>query len=1030
MRWLHVSDIHFNPQQDGRSSAQLREKLPGYLKSLGVRVDAVFVTGDFRHALHQKDTDEVARESAEFVRKLANSAGLKNPSHIYIVPGNHDLERNKRDPGGSKLSKIRNEYDIDKGTFKEKDKKYLLERFSFFNRIIKHLQPIDPVWSDSLQPIHPYRYLDSHNLYLLHLNTAITCGDKNDRGNLVIGNHDLYLTLNQIKKEQRSGARIIALAHHGIECFSSRERKVIENLFDEYSVKLYLCGDAHEVWHRETGLTQEITMGCIKQGKDVQAVFSIVELRSDGSINFNAHSWDPSMAAWGRYSHFDEKVNHSQPQPSATTRVQVFGRDTMIDSIYKELMDPASRYDAVEVHGAPGIGKSTICRAVMQRIDPAKATEVKLAGQTSKPEALTTILLAFGIKYPEQIEKQIEDLYHNYPNHTIYLDNLEEPLKDASFKDWFINFTKYSGWNILYSSRTIISNSRIQHKSVGRLDMQYAKEMFLSLWDSKLSDNEQRQLEKLLDMLDCHPLSITLVAAQKVPLPVVGELLKAARKNLTGMKIEDEEGPHRSLLTTVRMSYETVSGNREALTIWGILSLLPSALSRKLFELMFSDDLGAYEKAVNDLIKNGLVEAKALQPDDKLVYSMLSPIKELAFRFDATNRQRAIDLLREAFIQIFENGDQFDRPDRADWHAFSLECLLPALSFLEKTLFDEDRNKRLVREMQNYFQYSAPVSLALLRTLAKQQGDARFSAFLNIYIGSLEHRLGQPEDAQRHYEQAEKLFRDEQNNLGLANVLRSIGDLEFMLGQFKDARQHFEQAEKLFRDEQDNLGLANVLTSIGDLECRLGQLEDARQHYGQAEKLYHNEQTNLGLANVLTSIGDLELRLRQLEDARQHYGQAEELYRDEQDNLGLANVLRSIGDLECRLEQLEDARQHYAQAEKLYRDEQNNLGLANVLRSIGNLECGQQNYAHSIHLYEQALLFYDKEQEPMGKSYVLGELCRVHALMGNKDESLQWLKKTTDFLDQMPEQIPEQAHAYVTGCCNEASDLLGLAPSS
>ena len=31
MRWLHISDIHYNPDMDGQSCKELRKRLPTYL---------------------------------------------------------------------------------------------------------------------------------------------------------------------------------------------------------------------------------------------------------------------------------------------------------------------------------------------------------------------------------------------------------------------------------------------------------------------------------------------------------------------------------------------------------------------------------------------------------------------------------------------------------------------------------------------------------------------------------------------------------------------------------------------------------------------------------------------------------------------------------------------------------------------------------------------------------------------------------------------------------------------------------------
>ena len=566
----------------------------------------------------------------------------------------------------------------------------------------------------------------------------------------------------------------------------------------------------------------------------------------------------------------------------------------MIDDIYEELMESAGQY-ALGVYGPAGIGKSTICRAVMERIDPAKATEVNMVGQFTKIGALTTILRTFGVEQPEYLDEQVEDLCSRYPGHTLYLDNMEDPLNDDAFKKWFISFVRSSDWNILYSSRQLLDSQRIKSFIIAPLDLSDAKKMFLTLWKDEIPDSGQQKLEELLKILNCHPLAIKLVVAQKWRFPTVGALLEAWRKNAAeDIKLEEDDGKHSSLITAFRMSFRAVAGNREALILWGVMSFLPSTLSRKLFEMIFSANLKVYEKAKDLLLKNSLINAMQLPLDD-YGYSMLSPTKEMAFKFDDTNRKTAIELLRKAFTSVFTAGMQLDRSNRAYWHSLSLECLPSALAFLEKTLLDEGRNEELVWRIGNYFQFSAPASLELLRILlGDSQDDRRFSAFLNNRMGDLESRLGKIEDAQQHYKQAEQLFRDERANLGLANVLQSMGDLERRLGQIEAAQQHYKQAEELFRAERVNLGLANVLQSMGDLESRLGKIEAAQQHYKQAEQLYRDERANLGLANVLQSMGDLERQQGNHKSSIERYEKALRLYEGEREPAGKSYVLGEL----------------------------------------------------------------------------------------------------------------------------------------
>ena len=853
MRWLHISDVHYNPDMDGRSSAQLREQLPDYLSKLGICVDEVFITGDFRFARNQDDTDEVASSSVAFVRELAKSAGVVDPDHIHIVPGNHDLVRYKDAADKRKLSGIIKSYSYEGGQFSYDDMDFLLKRFSFFKRVCSKLYSESSVWADNLQPIHTYRCFGSYSL--LYLNTAIVCNKDEERGELILGNNALYLALKSIKA-QNGNKPIIVLAHHALEYLSKREREIVEVLFRDYSVSLYLCGDAHEVWHRWINETLEITMGCIKLESGMQAAFSIGEMSPDGYITVNTHSWDYRIGGWGPYIQFNQTIKETLPKPSANAfemqlpyyiDARVVGRDAIIDDVFQKLQISAGEH-AVEVQGPPGIGKTTVCRAAMVCFKSSWVTEVDMTQRFTKTDALSAILTAFGVEQPEALEKQMENLIKRYPRYVVYFDNMEDPLGDVNYSKWFLDFISKSGWHILYSSRKRIHSHKIKSISIPPLGLIDAKSMFLSLW-GEMPCADLEILEKLLEVLDYHPLTIKLVTAQKYKYPSVKSLLDAWKKNKdyhSDMAFEDDEGPHRSLYTAVKMSYDAVAHNHEPLIVWGVLSFIPSVLSRELFEMIFQDDLRVYEEAANILLKNGLIDAVHLRETDGYGYSMLNPIKSQAFAFDEADRETSATLLRNALTAIFKAGDKRDGLNRGYWHDFSLRCVLPALTFLDKVLLDEGRNKPLLLSMNNYFQYSTSMSLELLQKLKIYQNDRYFSAFLNEYIGDLERRLGEIEAAQRHYGQAEELYRSERDNLGLANVLQSMGDLESRLGEIEAAQRHYGQAEELYRSERANLGLANVLKSMGDLERQQKKYVLSLDHYEKALSLYETAQAPMG----------------------------------------------------------------------------------------------------------------------------------------------------------------------------------------
>jgi len=114
--------------------------------------------------------------------------------------------------------------------------------------------------------------------------------------------------------------------------------------------------------------------------------------------------------------------------------------------------------------------------------------------------------------------------------------------------------------------------------------------------------------------------------------------------------------------------------------------------------------------------------------------------------------------------------------------------------------------------------------------------------------------LGQLQEALRCYEKAEKLYRKEQDDQGLANTMHSRGQVLRLLGLPQKALQCYEEAEELYRKEQDDLGLANTLWAKGVLLQAEKKYEEALKRYQEAETLYIKVQEPMGLAYTRTEL--------------------------------------------------------------------------------------------------------------------------------------------------------------------------------
>jgi tetratricopeptide (TPR) repeat protein len=82
----------------------------------------------------------------------------------------------------------------------------------------------------------------------------------------------------------------------------------------------------------------------------------------------------------------------------------------------------------------------------------------------------------------------------------------------------------------------------------------------------------------------------------------------------------------------------------------------------------------------------------------------------------------------------------------------------------------------------------------------------------------------------------------------------------YMAGQNDQARAAYDEAIGLYKQVDDRLGQANVLRGLGDLESILGRNDQARAAYGEAIGLFKQVDNRLGQANVLRGLGDLDSR--------------------------------------------------------------------------------------------------------------------------------------------------------------------------
>ena len=673
--------------------------------------------------------------------------------------------------------------------------------------------------------------------------------------------------------------------------------------------------------------------------------------------------------------------------PIPALRRTLVGRDVFIQTLYEHCTNHSA---PVFVTGVGGQGKTEVCHAVLRRLEGEGHNILYVPATGIQSPALLCQTIAQRAGIPTLPDDKASDLpgYLDYlldglstrSRAVLYLDNFED-VWHAAQEDERLKVLEFLAQlcqmdlPVLLSSQVAPTSYDVPQdvlplESLNRKDGK-DRELFQAVYHEKNGHLplEGQAFEDLLQQLDGHPLSILLTATLAAHAPSWDNVLE----RWTHAQQKTSNPRHTSLDTALQAVWDALSPSPQAIRLWGLIALYHGPLEyTQLMELAENEqDRQPWEASIDQLCDACLLD----WDDTGAALVMLQPVKE-GFFLLAEEDEVFFCILQwfNHYAPILEQANDFPNPNRQAAHTYVVEHLPQLFHLLERMLVPQWQVQlspaiiSLIPTMRNYFQFSALQGLGVLEKLlsfAQQQKNCSLEALISIFRADLLNLTGQLPQALDLYAQAESLFRQVQDNLGLAYTLTSRAYLLSRTGQLPQALDLYAQAESLFRQEQDDLGLANTLKSRADLLRHTGQLSKALDLYTQAETLYRQEQANLGLAYTLLSRADLLRHTGQLPQALNLYTQAESLFQLEQDNLGLANTLLRRADLLSHTVQISQALELYTQAESLYRQLHHNLGLANTLKNRALVYMDSDN-AHALTLLFQALPLYESVQEPWG----------------------------------------------------------------
>jgi predicted phosphodiesterase len=259
--WLHLSDWHEGAEKKLKlgntyNRDQVRNRLMDDIKKQKRdnpdlnHIDFIIFSGDIAFS----GTQDEYEKAEKFFRDVLCAAGFdpnnqEDRKRLFIVPGNHDLERGKFGMLPQDLPKRFTDRDQVPDWLNDEEKRgELLKPFANYKVFATNL-------TNQQQP--DYGYISRLNceqggkeVVLLGINSALMAGRKigkniDDYGKLIVGEPQITTLLDEVKKNPREDEVRIAVLHHPFEWLAEFDRSSVRNLLIE-NCHFILCGHQHE----------------------------------------------------------------------------------------------------------------------------------------------------------------------------------------------------------------------------------------------------------------------------------------------------------------------------------------------------------------------------------------------------------------------------------------------------------------------------------------------------------------------------------------------------------------------------------------------------------------------------------------------------------------------------------------------------------------------------------------------------------------------------------------------------------------
>ncbi|KIO24108.1 hypothetical protein M407DRAFT_26466 [Tulasnella calospora MUT 4182] len=274
------------------------------------------------------------------------------------------------------------------------------------------------------------------------------------------------------------------------------------------------------------------------------------------------------------------------------------------------------------------------------------------------------------------------------------------------------------------------------------------------------------------------------------------------------------------------------------------------------------------------------------------------------------------------------------------------------------------------------------------------------SAALLENLGDLESWKENPEKSSAYLDEALRLYQEEADTNGLANVLRRQAAAAYRDSDFDQTVSTATAALEHFRDLNDPLGIADASFWLGSSLLMQDHRDTALPILHEALEMYRTHGKDVGAALCLERIGALKRMEDQLDDALSTLEEAVAVASRSGDRLGMARALRTMGSVYLDKGDSSKAPEAFSNASPIARNIGWYGGLSDVLAVTGRMKMDSGNYRECFQkqskfeeaasALREAWLVFQELSLPGRSIQVASTLLELKSSQGDSGGALFW----------------------------------------